>query len=45
MKLNQKRKGDVTMEEFLKKFVELIEGFITVIKELVSGIRKYNDEN
>ncbi len=33
------------MEDFLKKFVELIEGFITVIKELVSGIRKYNDEN
>ena len=33
------------MEEFLAKFVALIESFITIIKEMVSGIRKYNDEN
>ncbi len=33
------------MEDFLKKFVEMIEGFIKIIKDLVAGIRKYNDEN
>ena len=33
------------MEEILAKFVALIENFITIIKEMVAGIRKYNDEN
>ena len=33
------------MEEYLKKFIELIESFITIIKDMVAGIRKYNDEN
>lgn len=33
------------MEEFLNKFVDFIKSIVEVIRNLVAGVRKYNDEN
>ena len=38
-------RGEISMFDFIQKFVDFINGIIAKIKALVAEIRSYNDEH